>query len=184
MLLEPPRRAFLVQKREEIAQGHSKGSKNPENAIPKSMEKIRPKKYTKFIPKAFQNHAKTDTKIIDFLYFCEKGWNAPNCLFSNRKRGSGYLKCNKKHSWMYGQIRGGKTMPKIIKMVPKGTHEGHQNDTKSVFEIFLVSFCPAKCWFLLATSGEERWGAVRSTHAEYQAIPRRGTIIILEHWYP
>ena len=68
-----PRRAFLVQKREEIAQGHSKGSKNPENAIPKSMEKIRPKKYTKFIPKAFQHHAKMDTKIIDLLYFCEKG---------------------------------------------------------------------------------------------------------------
>ena len=71
--LGSPRRAFLVQKREEIAQGHSKGSKNPENAIPKSMEKIRPKTYTKFIPKAFQNHAKTDTKIIDLFYFCEKG---------------------------------------------------------------------------------------------------------------
>ena len=85
-----PRRAFLVQKREEIAQGHSKGSKNPENAIPKSMEKIRPKQNTKFIPNAFQNHTKTDTKIVDLLYFCEKGWNAPNCLFSNRKRGSGH----------------------------------------------------------------------------------------------
>ena len=66
MLLDPPRRAFLVQKREEIAQGHSKGSKNPENAIPKSMEKIRPNKDTKFIPTAFQKHAKAHNKIIDF----------------------------------------------------------------------------------------------------------------------
>ena len=48
-------------------------SKNPEKAIPKSMQKMMPEKDTKCIPKAFQNHAKTDTKIIDLLYFCEKG---------------------------------------------------------------------------------------------------------------
>ena len=48
-------------------------SKNPEKAIPKSMQNMMPEKDTKCIPKAFQNHAKTDTKIIDLLYFCEKG---------------------------------------------------------------------------------------------------------------
>ena len=31
-----------------------------------------PKKNTKCAPKAFQNHAKTDTKIVDLLYFCKK----------------------------------------------------------------------------------------------------------------
>ena len=58
---------------------------------PKSIQKTMPKKDTECIPKAFQNDAKTDTKIIDLLYLCEKGWNAPNCLFSNRKRGSDHV---------------------------------------------------------------------------------------------
>ena len=43
----------------------------------KGHPKIDAKKYagktTKCIPKPFQNHGKTDTKIIDLLYFCEKG---------------------------------------------------------------------------------------------------------------
>ena len=67
-----------------------RSSKSPEKAIPKSMQKMMPEKDTKCIPKAFQNHAKTDTTIVDLVYFCEEGWNAPNCLFSNRKRGSGH----------------------------------------------------------------------------------------------
>ena len=47
-------------------------SKNPEKASPKSMQNMMPEKDTKCIPKAFQNHAKTDTKIIDLLYFLRK----------------------------------------------------------------------------------------------------------------
>ena len=65
MLLDPSRRAFLAQKREEIARGRPQGSQNLEKAIPKSMQKMMPKKDTKCIPKAFQNDAKTDNKIID-----------------------------------------------------------------------------------------------------------------------
>ena len=81
MLLELPRRAFLVQKCEEIAWGRPKGSKNPEKKHPKIFEKMMPKKVTKCIPKAFQNDAKTDTKIIEktmrfrnlrFLGFCKE----------------------------------------------------------------------------------------------------------------
>ena len=48
-------------------------SKNPEKAIPKSMQKIMPKKDTKCVPKAFQSDAQTDAKLIDLLCFCEKG---------------------------------------------------------------------------------------------------------------
>ena len=66
MLLEPPRRAFLVQKREEIAQGHSKGSKNPENAVPKSMEQIRPKN----IPNLYQKPSKIMPKRIPKSLIC------------------------------------------------------------------------------------------------------------------
>ena len=73
MLLDPPRRAFLVQKCEEIAQGCPKGSRNLEKAIPKSMQKIMLEKIIKCVPKAFQNDAKTDIKIMDLSYLCEKG---------------------------------------------------------------------------------------------------------------
>ena len=81
--------------------------------------KISLKKYTKIIPKAFQNHAKTDTKIIDLLYFCEKGWNAPNCLFSNRKRGSGHPTIEKSTSKMNAKSMFEKGMQKVMNMILK-----------------------------------------------------------------
>ena len=45
--------------------GAPKGSKKPEKAISKSMQKMLPKKETKCIPKAFQSDAKTDARLID-----------------------------------------------------------------------------------------------------------------------
>ena len=42
--------------------------------------------------KGFQNDAKMDAKINEKSYFSEKGCNARNYLFYNRKRGSGHLK--------------------------------------------------------------------------------------------
>ena len=94
-------------------------SKNPEKAIPKSMQNMMPEKDTKCIPKAFQNHAKTDTKIVDLLYFCEKGWNAPNCLFSNRKRGSGHPTIEKSTSKMNAKSMFEKGMQKVMNMILK-----------------------------------------------------------------
>ena len=82
---------------------------------PKIDAKNMPEKTTKCIPKAFQNDAKTDTKIIELLYFCEKGWNAPNCLFSNRKRGSGHPKIEKSTSKMSAKSMFEQNMQKEIK---------------------------------------------------------------------
>ena len=53
--------------------GVQKDPKIRKKAIQTSMQKMMPKKDTKCIPKAFQNYAKTDTKIFDLSYFCEKG---------------------------------------------------------------------------------------------------------------
>ena len=48
------------------------------------------------MPKGSQNDAKMDAEIIDCSCFCEKGENAPNYLFYNRKRGSGHLQLEEK----------------------------------------------------------------------------------------
>ena len=50
----------------------------------------------KDMPKVIKNDIKMDTKIDKFSNFSEKGWNARNYLFYNRKRGSGHLKSHKK----------------------------------------------------------------------------------------
>ena len=51
-----------------------------------------PKKYWKLVAKGSQNDAKMENKINENSYFSEKGWNARNYLFYNRKRGFRYLK--------------------------------------------------------------------------------------------
>ena len=66
MLLDPPRRAFLVQKCEEIAWGRPKGSKNPEKAIPKSMQKNMPEK----LPNIYQKPSKIMPKRIPKSQIC------------------------------------------------------------------------------------------------------------------
>ena len=107
-----------------------KGSKKLEKAIPKSMQKIMPKKDTKCIPKAFQNDAKTDAKLIDLLCFCEKGWNAPNCLFSNRKRGSGHPRIEKSPSKINGKSIFEKGVQKVMNMVLKRDQNRRPNPIK------------------------------------------------------
>ena len=62
----------------------------------KGMQKSMSKKYRKLVAKGSQNDTKMDTKIDENSYFSEKGWNARNYLFYNRKRGSGHLKSHEK----------------------------------------------------------------------------------------
>ena len=64
---------FWSKSAKQSPRGAQKDPKIRKKAIQKSMQKMMPKKDTKCIPKAFQNYAKTDTKIFDLSYFCEKG---------------------------------------------------------------------------------------------------------------
>ena len=63
---------------------------------PKRHPKIDAEKVSKIYAKRLQNDAKMDAKIDDFSYFFEKGENARNYLFYNRKRGSGHQKMHEK----------------------------------------------------------------------------------------
>ena len=56
--------------------------------------------------KGYQNDAQMDTNIYDFSYFFEKGENARNYLFYNRKRGSEQVKVKKKNDLKPMQNRG------------------------------------------------------------------------------
>ena len=53
-----------------------------------------------------------DAEIIDCPCFCEKGENAPNYLFYNRKRCSGHLKIEEQLSKINGKATSEKDMPK------------------------------------------------------------------------
>ena len=55
-----------------------------------------PEKLRKNIPKVLQNDAEINDKICDLSQSVRKGENAPNCLFSNRKRASANLKTHEK----------------------------------------------------------------------------------------
>ena len=70
--------------------------KDRKKASKKGMQKNMSKKYRKIIPKVIKNDTKMDTKIDNFSNFSEKGWNARNYLFYNRKRGSEHLKMHEK----------------------------------------------------------------------------------------
>ena len=48
------------------------------------------------MPKGYQNDAQMDAQIDEFAYFFEKGGNARNYLFYNRKRDSEHLKMHEK----------------------------------------------------------------------------------------
>ena len=78
-----------------------------------------PKKNRKWMPKVIQN----DTKMDEKSYFSEKAWNARNCLFYNRKPGSGYLKNHEKSVQNLCKIdvrkRHAKSMESDTKMHPK-----------------------------------------------------------------
>ena len=53
------------------------------------MPKNDAKNNMKSIPKGFQNDTKMDAEMVAFSYFSRKCENAPDSLFSNRRRGSG-----------------------------------------------------------------------------------------------
>ena len=69
-----------------------------------------------------QNDTKTDTKINEISYFSEKGWNARNYLFYNRKRGSGHLKSHEKTFQnpckIYARKSHAKSMENYVKRKP------------------------------------------------------------------
>ena len=58
--------------------------------------KLDAEKGRKSMPEGSQNDDKMYAEIIDCSCFYEKGGNAPNYLFYNRKRGSGHLKSHEK----------------------------------------------------------------------------------------
>jgi len=55
----------------------------------KRRQKMDAKNNMKSIPKGFQNDTKMDAEMVAFSYVFRKGENAPDSLFSNRRRGSG-----------------------------------------------------------------------------------------------
>ena len=68
------------------------------------------------MPEGSQNDVKMYAEIIDCSCFDEKGGNAPNYLFYNRKRGSGHLKMGAKLSNIGGKAGSEKEMPKGAKI--------------------------------------------------------------------
>ena len=65
--------------------------------------KLDAEKGRKSMPEGSQNDVKMYAEIIDCSCFDEKGGNAPNYLFYNRKRGSGHLKMGAKLSKIGGK---------------------------------------------------------------------------------
>ena len=73
-----------------------------------------------------------DANINENSYFSEKGYNARNYLFYNRKRGSGHLKSHEKTLQNRCKIYARKSHAKVWKIVLKGNQNGNQNLLKSV----------------------------------------------------
>ena len=98
-------------------------TKSRQKGIQKGMQNSMSKKYRKLMPEACQNDTKMDAKIDEISYFSEKGWNARNYLFYNRKRGSGHLKSHEKtlqnRCKIYARKRYAKSMENDAKREPK-----------------------------------------------------------------
>ena len=105
--------------------------KNRKNVIQKGMQNSMPKKYRKLMAKGSQNDTKIDAKIDENSYFSEKGWNARNYLFYNRKRGSEHLKMHEKSIQNRCKIDArksdAKSMENDTKMHPKWEPKSIQN---------------------------------------------------------
>ena len=71
--------------------------------------------------KGYQNDAQMDAKIDECSYFFEKGENARNYLFYNRKRGSEQVKVEKKSIQNRCQIKARKKHAERSKNKPKGS---------------------------------------------------------------
>ena len=76
-----------------VAQMEPKCRKNEQLNI---HAKIDAEKTMKSMLNGIQNDAKMDTKIVDSSCFFVKGENARNCLFYNRKHGSGHPNSHQK----------------------------------------------------------------------------------------
>ena len=87
---------FSIKNRKKTAQGRPKGAQSRKNDQLKTHAKIDAAKGMKSMPNCIQNDAKIDAKIFVLPCYFEKGGNAPNCLFYNRKRGSGHLQIKNK----------------------------------------------------------------------------------------
>ena len=107
-----------------------------------------PKKYRKLIAKGSLNDAKMDTKIDENSYFSEKGWNARNYLFHNRKRGSGHLKSHEKSMKNPCKIdarqRHAKSMDNYAKMEAKWRPKSLEN-----LKICEKRHAENRCWILM-----------------------------------
>ena len=83
------------------------------------------------MPKGYQNDAQMDANIDDFSYFFEKGENARNYLFYNRKRGSRYFKSHEKSVQNLCKIdarkRHAKSMENDTKMHPTWEPKSFKN---------------------------------------------------------
>ena len=66
--------------------------------------------------------------------FGKKGWNAPNCLFSNRKRGSGHPTVKKNVHRNYGQLMQGKGMQTNWKTTLKWSQNGRPKFIKNTLK--------------------------------------------------
>ena len=66
------------------------------------------------MPNVIQNDTKMEAKIDNFSNFSEKGRNARNYLFYNRKRGSGHLKMHENSIQMIYKIDAGKSYAKSM----------------------------------------------------------------------
>ena len=73
------------------------------------------------MPKGYQNDAQMDAIIFEFSYFFEKGENARNYLFYNRKRGSEQVKIKKKSIQNRWKIEARKKDAERSKNEPKGS---------------------------------------------------------------
>ena len=85
---------------------------------------------TKRLPKWYQNGCQ-NSKINEISYFSEKGWNARNYLFYNRKRGSRYFKSHEKSVQNLCKIdarkRHAKSIENYTKMHPKWEPKSMKN---------------------------------------------------------
>ena len=71
-----------------------------------------------------------DANIRDFSCFFEKGENARNCLFYNRKQGSGHLKIDEKSIQNPSKIYTKKNIQKVLKMRPTWSQNENQNGSE------------------------------------------------------
>ena len=82
------------------------------------------------MPKGYQNDVQMDANINDFSYFSEKGENARNYLFYNRKRSSEQVKIEKKRIQNRCKMEAREKDAERSQNEPKGIQNGYRNQSK------------------------------------------------------